>query len=96
MIRQNLLYFYVGVIGLYSIMVAYYGSKICLRFGRTRKFWFLLHLLLNPYSLIFVLLAPKYRSQLHNNEKRAIALYLAIFIGLLLVPIIAEIAVKRG
>ena len=87
-------FFYVAVLVIYTLIVAYTASDLFLRFGNSQRFWFFMLLLFNIYVLAFAVSShfmAKHKGKLDSQQLRKICLLLAIYAGFLLVPVLAAV-----
>lgn len=82
-----ILYCYVAAFGCYNILVAYFGSKILVNCGRSKRFWFALLFMFSFYLLAIVLIVPSFRRRLRPNGVKKIVVLELCYVVLILLPI---------
>lgn len=85
-------FIYVGIIALFTILIAYHASDIFMNLGGTKRLWFFIILFFNVYFFIFAnlaMLSRKHRAKIKSKDRRKIIWILICFVILITIPIIA-------
>jgi len=88
---QNIFYYYTGVMWIYALMAALWGSAIMANYSKSRLFWFFACLFFNFYFFLFIVIWNFFKSILNKKENRKMVLILVGYVVFVVVPIIMEI-----
>ena len=86
---DNILYYYAFFVLIYVVLVAFHIVKMKFLEEENRAFWFLLLLFFNIYTIVYLLISPRYRKRTLSSEKKLLTAYGFIFALLISLPVIA-------
>ena len=91
-----IVYINIVSIWIYSLMIVpYFGSKILIKFGGSKRFWYIIIIIFNGNLWLLILLIPKFRKQLLFKE---IIISILFFLGYIafITPLFLHLRATEG